>query len=417
MESLNPNSGKKKMRILSFFFHPDPSVTALGGAEKRFLKVSKVWLKKGAKLTVIEATPSLLKETEDGIIDVCEIALPIKYQGRFWFGIYLQWILWILKAMFKGTSIVKNRKINLILATNNTVPNLLPAYFIHALFRYPLCVTVHHIDVPTTNNKVTLSTMFHIYRKISYSRLTSFLKAIASILSVQIARKATLCIAVSHSTAETLMMNGVEKERIYVSGNGVNLDYIEQIEYEGEKLYDGVFVGRISKEKGVFHLLKVWKKVSSVKPKAKLLIIGSGVEESKLKQEVLRLNLAENVTLTGKVSDELLYKMLKASRIFIFPSFLEGWGLAVAEALACGLPVVCYDIPAIRENFGECESVFRVRLNDYSALTRKVMELLSLSNEEMKRLSEISKLYVKKFSWLKVAERDINIICKGTLLF
>jgi glycosyltransferase involved in cell wall biosynthesis len=60
-----------------------------------------------------------------------------------------------------------------------------------------------------------------------------------------------------------------------------------------------------------------------------------------------------NVTLTGQVSDDDLAALLTGARALVFPSDDEGYGLPPVEALACGTPVVCTDIPALREVLGD----------------------------------------------------------------
>ena len=60
-----------------------------------------------------------------------------------------------------------------------------------------------------------------------------------------------------------------------------------------------------------------------------------------------------NVTLTGHVSDDDLAAILTGARALVFPSDDEGFGLPPVEALACGTPVVCTDIPALREVLGD----------------------------------------------------------------
>jgi glycosyltransferase involved in cell wall biosynthesis len=60
-----------------------------------------------------------------------------------------------------------------------------------------------------------------------------------------------------------------------------------------------------------------------------------------------------NVMLTGHVSDDELAAILTGARALVFPSADEGFGLPPVEALACGTPVVCTDIPALREVLGD----------------------------------------------------------------
>jgi len=393
------------MQILSIFFHPRPSITALGGAEKRFLETSKTWIEKGIKMTVIEPEPSL----SSGLVvysEICKTPLS-RYFEKSWIKIYVEWIMWTLRACFKGVSIAKNQKPNMVLATNNTLPNLIPAYFIQTICHLPLCVIVHHIDIPSPNIRANPIKIYHMYRKIKYDTPTSLIKTLALWIIISIIKHSNICIAVSRSTANTLLKNNIPLKKVHVSGNGVNINHIESFKFNGNKNYDGVFVGRISKEKGVFSLLNVWQRVTQVKSDAKLAIIGSGVELPKIKKNIKEKHLENNIIVLGPCTDKDMYAAMKASKVFIFPSLLEGWGLAVAEALACGLPAICYDIPAIKEIFGNCGSVFLVPAGDINKLASTVLKVLRMN---ARRLGKISKTYIKRFDWEKVAIKDLEIL-------
>jgi len=394
------------MQILCIFFHPQPYITALGGAEKRFLETSRVWIEKGVKIAVIEPEPSLLSKLAANY-QVCALSQSIRLWEEDWLKIYLGWVIWMLKACLVGAFVTKQRRPSIVLATNNTLPNLIPAYFIHIVSHLPLCVIVHHIDVSSLKTRSNLLQMYHTFRKIQYDKLPSLLKALAFSISLFIIRRSNINIAVSSSTAKTLLINEVPKKRVYISGNGVNINYIEKFKFDGNKSYDGVFVGRISKEKGIFSIIKAWQKVTEVKPNAKIAIIGSGVELNKFKKIVADYRLEGNIVILGRCTDKDMYEKMKASKVFVFPSLLEGWGLAVAEALACGLPVVCYDIPAIREVFGNCKSVFLVPLGDIDKLASTIIEILQM---DLNAFENISKTYVKYFDWDNVSLKDLEII-------
>jgi len=390
------------MRVFSVFFHPDPSVSAVGGAEKRFVETLRILeRRKEVEVTVIESKPSLLAGKH-------EISNPISALKGGWLIIYVGWIVWSMRAVIRCLQIIRSRKYDVVLAPNNTAPNLIPAYFAHRVSHLRLCVIVHHIDIVPSDVNPSFSTVYHMYRETGFGWSTSFLKALAFFVILAVLKRCDVCITVSHSTARALINNGVPKERVYVSGNGVDVRYIDSFKFEGNKSYDGVFVGRISKEKGVFDLVAAWRRIVDVKKDARLLFIGSGPDIDAVRRTVEEFGLERSVVVKGRCVDREMYTSVKASKVFVFPSLFEGWGLAVAEALACGLPVVCYDIPALREVFGKCRSVFFVPTRDVEKLAVTVLEVLNMN--QTRALAEASKTYVKNFSWERVAMRDLQIL-------
>ena len=75
-------------------------------------------------------------------------------------------------------------------------------------------------------------------------------------------------------------------------------------------------------------------------------VVGTGPELSALRDEARSLQIADNVEFRQDVdSHEELYGALKAARVAVFPSEREGFGVAVLEALACGVPVVTTSAP------------------------------------------------------------------------
>jgi glycosyltransferase involved in cell wall biosynthesis len=395
-------------KVFVIFFHPGVLVTALGGAEKRFVEVMKIFCKRGSlKITVLESAPSLLTTPE---IKCQKHLLSPLFCGKGWLSNYVGWGFWVVRACFKSFSIVRREKPNFLFVPNNTLPNLFLGYIVCSFLRLPLVAVVHHIDVPFLNEKSCCS-LYNAYRVIKYSRLVSLIKTFTFYVTLSFLKKAKAIIAVSNFTAKALRVHGVSDVEIFVSGNAVNVNFISNIKpLNAEKVYDGVFVGRIAKEKGVFDLLEAWKKVVKVKSDAKLLIIGSGIELQPLKNAVALSGLEKNVFVWGRCGDLELYSLLKQSRIFVFPSLFEGWGISVAEALACGLPVVAYDIPALREVFGKCQSVFLVPVKDVDGLASKILDVLGKCEVEYETLSYWAWSYSKRFCWEKVALRDMKIL-------
>jgi glycosyltransferase involved in cell wall biosynthesis len=396
------------LKIFAIFFHPSTQVTAVGGAEKRFIETLKIFCETmKTKIAVLESSPRLLAASK---YTCKKYSLSSGFQGRGWLGTYLEWGFWIFKAFFKSSVIFHFEKPDVIFVTNNTLPNLALGYFIGVISNRPVCAIVHHIDILSAKANTKDTSLYSGYRRMNYTGSVSLAKTLAFYLTLFLLKKTDALIAVSNFTAKALRNNGVSESKISVSGNAIDFDFINGIEpYEEEKIFDGVFVGRISKEKGIFDLVEIWKKVVRNRKNAKLLVIGSGVELVALKEKIAAAGLEENFLIRGLCSDIELYSLLKTSRVFIFPSLFEGWGIAVAEALACGLPVVAYDIPALKEVFGSCTNVFLVSVGDIERMTQKVLELLNAGNDEV---GEISRNYARKFEWEKVAMTDLRAVAK-----
>lgn len=108
------------------------------------------------------------------------------------------------------------------------------------------------------------------------------------------------------------------------------------------------FTGRLVPHKGVDSLLRA---LARLPPDVALVVVGRGPTLPNLLSTARRLGVEERVRFCPNVSDEELPRYLRAADLFVFPSQnrLEGFGLAVAEAMAAGLPVVIADMPGVRE--------------------------------------------------------------------
>lgn len=131
---------------------------------------------------------------------------------------------------------------------------------------------------------------------------------------------------------EALRTFSVEKERIFVIPYGADVDLFKPQE-DVEKEYDVVFVGRLSKEKNIELLISVFRNIDGT-----LLLIGDG--PCRETYEKLIATLEKKVTIMGWTKNRYLPEYLNKCKIFVNPSPSEGSGRAVAEAMACGLPVI-----------------------------------------------------------------------------
>lgn len=135
------------------------------------------------------------------------------------------------------------------------------------------------------------------------------------------------------------------------------------------------FTGRLVPHKGVDVLLQALRELPQ---DVCLLVVGSGPRLFDLRALARRVGIAERVRFCSGVSDEELPRYLSLADVFAFPSQnrLEGFGLAVAEAMATGLPVVVSDVPGVREVIEDGRQGLLVEPLLASDLARKVRTLL-----------------------------------------
>ncbi len=138
-----------------------------------------------------------------------------------------------------------------------------------------------------------------------------------------------------------------EPELVFIS-NGMNLKTAEQVPAQAKE-FDVIWLGRVHRQKGIDDLLETLAVLSRKVEKFRAVLVGRLDE---LAPRLAALNLSHCVTLTGPVSEEEKFRLFKASRVFLMPSRQESWGIVIAEALACDVPVVAYDLPAYRPIFG-----------------------------------------------------------------
>lgn len=99
--------------------------------------------------------------------------------------------------------------------------------------------------------------------------------------------------------------------------------------------------------------------------------------------------------------------MIKRCKIFIFPSYVESFGQAVCEALACGLPVIAYNIPALREHYGDYISY--VEKGDIRSMARCAVNILRNYDSQFVRIIEGMKR-AEVYDWGNIARRMLDLI-------
>jgi glycosyltransferase involved in cell wall biosynthesis len=126
--------------------------------------------------------------------------------------------------------------------------------------------------------------------------------------------------------------------------------------------------------------------------------------EQELRTMARELGVEDRVRFPGWISDTDLEDLYRAASCFVLPSFQEGFGLPVLEAMARGLPVACSDIPALTELAGDAAALFDPR--DTGSIARAILRVTR--DEEFARvLVERGRERCRMFTWARTAEATL----------
>ena len=169
--------------------------------------------------------------------------------------------------------------------------------------------------------------------------------AIAAALERAAVRLPNHVIAASEHTAERIRPMLRPSQRLSVSRSGIDLQLVKQSTPSTHES-DLCVVGRLLEHKRIDMLLEAVSLLRRQGVECRTLIVGSGPEEVRLQDLAGSLGIADLTCFRSDVAETTeLYGLLKSSKVFVFPSAREGFGIVVLEAMACGLPVVTTSAP------------------------------------------------------------------------
>ncbi|MGA9392495.1 MAG: glycosyltransferase [Candidatus Sulfotelmatobacter sp.] len=172
-------------------------------------------------------------------------------------------------------------------------------------------------------------------------------------------------IAISSFLRDKFVKAGFSAEKISVKPNFVDPD-------PGARSHPGdyaLFLGRLSPEKGLLTLLEAWERLPFAVP---LVIAGDGPMLPRLEAEVASKRL-RCIHFAGQLRREDAYEAIKKAAFLVIPSiWYEPFGLVIAEAFACGTPVLAAFVGAIPEMVDDQVTGLHFRAGDADALAKKV---------------------------------------------
>jgi len=223
-------------------------------------------------------------------------------------------------------------------------------------------------------------------------------------------------IAVSNSIRYDLIRNGIKESRTIVIQNAIEPKFSDNsLENKRQELrailriQPGEFVvgyvGRLSAEKGLKHLIEATSMSKGDGLPIRLLIIGDGPQTNELKSLVNRKGAQNNVTFAGFQSD--IEKWMPALDIFVLPSLTEGTPMALLEAMSFGIPAIASAVGGIPQVIDSGENGILVQPGNREEI-KNAVHILYTDESLRNRISQNAQRYIKSKHNIKDWTRKIE---------
>lgn len=348
-----------------------------GGAELSLKKHADYWVRKGAEVTWVSSSAKGLKKKE--MID----SIQILRMGNH-FTAALSFFIYSKKNKFTDFDLVIDSF------------HFFPYFSSYYINRNKIIALINEVA-----GRVWFANLFFPASLIGYLIEPFIIRAYKNIPFI----------TGSKSAAFDLEKIGIKKKNIYVINHGFNKPEKDFISHEKRKNPTLIFIGRISKDKGIEDAIRMIKIAQDKKKLWKLWIVGkfeSRDYEKKIISMIEELDLASLCKLWGYVNEEEKFRLICRSHLLIHPSYKEGWGLNVIEANYFGVPAVGYDVEGLRDSIVNKKTGLLVKPNPKSLFegVERILDDTSL----YKKLSLEAKKWSSNFSWEKAGEKSWRVI-------
>ncbi|GAB4218986.1 MAG: glycosyltransferase family 1 protein [Candidatus Microgenomates bacterium] len=293
--------------------------------------------------------------------------------------------LW--SQIFLPIELYKNKEIDVFFSPAHYLPRFCPV---------PSVVTIHDLSYLYYPQDFLKKDLFQLKYWTNYS-----------------IKQAKKIIAVSKTTKKDIIKNNhLPENKVEVVYNGFekNIKYDKSIDVKFEAANNPfiLYVGTLQPRKNIQTLIKAFEKLKKIYPEFKLIIAGKkGWLYEKIFQLVQNLGLENDVYFTDYVSDLQLMFLYKNAFCFVMPSFYEGFGIPVLEAMSYNCPVISSFSSSLPEIAGEAALYFDPK-NEYDLVEK--LKLLKENKQLKNELIKKGQKRINEFSWQKCADETLKVI-------
>jgi len=352
------------------------------------------WEKMGVRVCILENKPAFFEDS---------FRVPAFTQNRDILVDLLNSIIFAVITLVYG--IFLSNGFCVVLCPNNDFGSMLSALLVSKLRRKRSIVYVHHLEgVTVGKNPTVMFSDLYAYAKGIYGPAKGLLKALAIKVCAILVPKFSASICVSPVYARMFPNS-------YASTNGVDERFLRLISDSSLHVSEShavCYVGRLSPDKGIPDLLKIWREVMTKSSEAKLVL--AGPDEIDVNRYITSYGLESSVEYKGIVNEQEKSRIMIESRTLVTASKNEAFSLAISEALLCGTPAICYNTVTLLHQWGDCPYVYMA--SNSSDFVNRIIDLLD-GGQHVDR-EEVKGWAIKRLrAYGEIAQKEFQVVMGG----
>jgi glycosyltransferase involved in cell wall biosynthesis len=251
--------------------------------------------------------------------------------------------------------------------------------------------------------------------------LANIVKGLLYRLKMRNIKKADVLLTNSENTKnDVIKYAGVDPKIVHRIYLGIDEEFRAQKPVPREERGNYIlFVGGVEVNKNVRRLVEAFARIKNKESRmkdARLILPGDQfvnkdkIETKMIKTKVKELGLENDVEFSGFVPQKDLIELYRQALVFVYPSYYEGFGFPVLEAMACGTPVVTSNISSLPEVAGDAA----ILVDPYSveSITNGIKKILNSNTEQYQSWIEKGLAQSQKFSWRKCARETLGVLTR-----
>ena len=387
-------SGGKITEIIGFM---NCFTSGLSGGDRILIELTRRWLDKGLRIHLVTSKEGYEVCQKYGLRSASYLIVTCPSLLRL--NVYLLYLLRALKALVTVLNFRPEHNDVVVYSSSDFWPDSIPAWLLKMRFKNIKWVAAFYLFAPSPLREDTPYRGWHFLRGLFY-----FLSQLP--IYGLIKKYADMVWVTSEFDRWRFIDGGrLTADKVIAVRGGVDIRTPMSVPEPEEKMFDAVYIGRFHPQKGVLELIDVWRYVCEKKPEAKLAVIGVGELENEVKEKIRKYGLENNVILFGFKDGVEKLKIFKESKVVVHSAIYDSGGMAACEAMACGLPGVSFDLPALRTYYPK--GMLKTPCYDLKKFAENILKLLN-NDELYRKMGKDALDWAMEWDWDKRSEELLD---------